>query len=162
MKKKVELTEDEKMFFIYKYLKIKDKFLKSKKSRKVFFISYLVFAAVSAIIMLFNLMVGYSALFFSTLVSMPTLYGMTCKIHDIIDEATTDRFTYRRFKEMLKSGEIDNLIVQYISSLNVPYTQSAKNNNSVTKKTNSQSIGKIKQTEEKNSLNSSNEDGKIF
>lgn len=134
MKKKIELSKDEKLFFIYKYLGLKQRYEKSKRARKVFGISSIIFALASGVLGLFNFTAAYYTLFFGALVIAPTIYLMTGKVHDIINEITTDRITYRRFKKMLKSGEIDKLIEEYNNSLNVPKSLDEKLIDTKTKK----------------------------
>lgn len=137
MKKNVELTEDEKMFFISKYLKVQEKFHKAKKTRKGFLITYLLLSAIGAAAMPFNFVLGYCILFPCSLIGLPTLYAMSCKIFDIVDEATTYNISYKQFKKMFKSGELDKLIAEYKKTLQESHCHKLKNNSFIEQKTNS-------------------------
>lgn len=114
MKKKAEINDTrerhyEKLRFISDYEKVERKYNKYRKLRKaskiIFVLAYLGIGATA----IFN----YSlSLILSTYFSMafaPTYYVFCSVMKDTINDCSTTSITYQQFKQMYKSGEVEEL-----------------------------------------------------
>lgn len=110
---KKEIAKSEKFYFISNFIQSQTKFNKFKKIRKIIAISSLSLLCGIGVLSIFNYVVAFTSLIFSAMVSLPTLYYFSSKIQEIIENANYDNITYKVFKKMYKSGEIQDLIDEY-------------------------------------------------
>lgn len=107
-----QINKDDKLCFALDYLPVEKKYKKTKKIRNI--VNYLTILAsgVSLGLGFVSLPSAITVAILSGMVLLPSMYIFNSKMREVIDTVNRTNITFRQFKKMERSGELDKLLIQ--------------------------------------------------
>lgn len=111
MRKAKTISKDDKLCFALDYLIVQKQYQKNKKRRNITTIITAVVASACVVMGLASyLPVAVGTAIFGSMILVPSMYVFNSKMREIIDTSTRSNITYKQFKQMERSGELETLI----------------------------------------------------
>lgn len=117
---KQNVSKEEKEYFVCMYLREQKKYLKLRKINKITKLICLTVLVICGALSFFSLPMAYILFTICGALAIPTFFNLHFKMQDIIEKARIGNITYRVFKKMFKSGELQKLIDEHNKMLAQP------------------------------------------
>lgn len=106
-----KINKDEKLCFALDYIPVEKQYKKTKKIRNLVNLFTIIVAGVSlGFGMLGSIPTAITVAVLSSLVLLPSMYVFNSKMREVIDTINHSNITFRQFRKMERSGELDKLI----------------------------------------------------
>ena len=117
---KREILKEDKEYFVCYYLRDQKQYLKLRKIKKIATIIALSVLGLTGVLSIFAFDIALVLFTVFGTIAIPTFLGLHYKMMEIIENACIGNITYRVFKKMFKSGELQKLIDEHNRMLEQP------------------------------------------
>lgn len=107
---KHNITKDDKLCFALDYIPVQKKYKKTKKARNSINILSILTAGISVVLGFVSLPSAVSVAILGSLVLLPSMYVFNSKMREIVNTANHTNISFRQFRKMERSGELDKLL----------------------------------------------------